>query len=299
MAIQINRPDSPEVSVFPTDVEAPTSPRPLLYVEICRGKTKHPKRPVRSRNFLIGSGSDCDLRLGGAEIPAAYAALIAHRGEVRVQWFSEGPELQLNGVGVHEAVLQNGDVIGFGRFAFRVSDLECQPAEEAPKTPMEAEALGRLLSTAKAAESEADLSELTATELAERLEAEAEQLEEFQAAIRRGEEALLFAAAQRGAALSEEASQQQDDATETEEHLEAAVLEELERVIRQLNGFSSELDERATRLADQEATQNEAADLLLRAQSELAAQLERFHQHITENQSQDQNPPGPTLRKAA
>jgi hypothetical protein len=101
---------------------------------------------------------------------------------------------------------------------------------------------------------------------------------------------------QRASDLSDEEPARLDNPEESSSELiEAEVLEELEKVIQQLSGFSEELDQRAKRLANQEASQAEAAELLLDAQKELAAQLERFHHQVSESQ----NHPEPKLRKAA
>src|SRR3712207_3653250 len=43
---------------------------PLLYLEVSRGRTGFPLRPVRTPRFLIGSAEACQLRLGGSEMPA-------------------------------------------------------------------------------------------------------------------------------------------------------------------------------------------------------------------------------------
>ncbi|MCA9070943.1 MAG: FHA domain-containing protein [Planctomycetaceae bacterium] len=318
MAIPEKQPDTPELSVNPTDMEAPmTDPVPFLHLEICRGKTSYPKRPVCSPNFVIGSGPSCDLRLGGEEIPDAHAVLIGTETDVYLQWLGEAPELLLNGEPIQEAIVSDGDQIGIGRFEFIVHRQVAQQVtqetneeeihQESADPPMETSSLMNLLTKAKADESEEEnLSELSASELVAELEATQESVDEFEAAIRQGEEALLFAAAQRAADLSEDLEQVNDAPSEEQntaedEAAEAEILDELEKVIHQLSGFSSELDERAARLADQEATQAEAADLLLETQKELAAQLERFHQQVSENQASTpaQEPSQPTLRKAA
>lgn len=316
MAIPEYPPDTPELSVSPADVEAPsTAPAPFLYLEICRGKTSYPRRPVCSPNFVIGSGPSCDLRLGGEEIPDAHAVLIATEDEVYLQWLGESPELLLNGEPTQEAVVSDGDQIGIGRFEFIVHRVlgeqatQESPIDETSETEAEAALktadLMCLLAEAKSDKSdEPNLAEMSASELADHMESAQESVAEFEAVIKQGEEALLFAAAQRAADLAEDL----EDAMETsstdpqpadQELAEAEILEELEKVIHQLSGFSSELDERAARLADQEATQAEAADLLLEAQRELAAQLERFHQQVSETQTPTQESTQPKLRKAA
>ncbi len=309
MASQENKPGSPELSVVSTDEEIQSlpTPAPFLVLEIRRGKTGFPERPVWTRNFVMGSGPGCDLRLGSPHIPDAHSVLFIGENDVRIQWLAEAPALLINGEEQDEAILTDGDQIGIGPFEFTVQRLlipaNVQPgqlriAETTPTAqPMETSDLMGLLSQAKDLEQEADYGGLSASELAGQLEAEQEQLEHFEQTQKQGEQALLYAAAQRAADLEEEPqlAEETPQAEDVKPADEVEVLEELERVIQQLSGFSSELEERAKRLADQEATQAEAADLLLEAQQELAAQLERFHQQVTEQSVESK----PKLHKAA
>ncbi len=312
MATQANTPGSPELSVVPNGAEAPTAPRPtpFLYLEIRRGKTEFPERPVYARNFLIGSGSDCDLRLGGAGIPEAHCVLVVEDSEVRIQWLAEAPPLYVNGELTQEADLCEGDEIAIGRFEFIVHRLmeHAAVAKEHKQTkpdaqtdpPLETAKLLNLVSEAKQQEEPADLSDTPASELVAKYEADRELADEFEAAVRQGEEALLYAAAQRAADLMDDPSSSRPSeppASEAADPIEEEVLEELEQVIEQLSGFSSELEKRAKRLAEQEATQAEAAELLLDAQKELAAQLDRFQQQVADTHIAQETEP--KLRKAA
>lgn len=71
---------SPNSSANQQDARDSESGRPAnhdthLTLEICRGRTEHPLRPVLSPRFLIGSSPRCDLRLGGAEVPPLVAMI--------------------------------------------------------------------------------------------------------------------------------------------------------------------------------------------------------------------------------
>ena len=50
-----------------TDVDVALVPEraPRMILEICRGLTRFPQRPICGPRFFIGSGPGCDLRLGG------------------------------------------------------------------------------------------------------------------------------------------------------------------------------------------------------------------------------------------
>jgi hypothetical protein len=309
MAIQETTPGSPELSVVSADGQAPLLPpqlAPALFLEIRRGRTVFPKRPVNSRNFLIGSGPASDLRLGGEDIPASHSLLVVTDGDARVQWLAEFPPLYVNGEPTHQSALGDGDQISIGKFEFIVHRSPAQGAaqESPPKhqvslpadSPMETAALLNLVSQARELEEREDLAELSASELLELLETDQHAVETFEEAIRRGEAALLHAATQRAADLRDDSSAELDQEPIVEaEPIDGDILVELEMVIKQLSGFSAELDQRATRLANQESTQAEAAELLLDAQKELASQLERFHKQVTETHQS----PEPKLRKAA
>ena len=63
----------------------PTTIDTHLVLEICRGRTDHPLRPVQSPRFLIGSSPRCDLRLGGAEIPPLHTLIFVDGADIWVE----------------------------------------------------------------------------------------------------------------------------------------------------------------------------------------------------------------------
>src|SRR5690349_7584916 len=46
-----------------------------FFIEIHRGRTEFPSRPIGLQQFLIGAGVECDLRLGGTQMPAVHSRL--------------------------------------------------------------------------------------------------------------------------------------------------------------------------------------------------------------------------------
>jgi hypothetical protein len=315
MATPKHTPDSPELSVISADGETGSSElaAPFFELEVCRGKTVYPTRPVCSRNFLIGSGPSCDLRLGGDDVPLAHTVLIVTEDDVFAQWLCESPPLLVNGKTVHETTLGDGDRIGIGRFEFIVHRiLTIASVEEAPAptdvhspatSDMVTSDLLGLLAQARAEEPAEVLAELSASDLLDVLETEQNAVDRFQDAVQQAEAALLYAAAQHAENLvdgSMELDQTSAEPRNSHESVDSAtenpeILDELERVIQQLSGFSSELELRARRIAAEEANQAEAAEMLLDAQKELASQLERFHKQMSTGQEHAE----PKLRKAA
>lgn len=298
---------TPDLSVVSADTEAATSDlaAPFLVLEIRRGRTGYPARPVYTRDFLIGSGPDSDLRLGGEDIPLAHTLLSVNDHEILAQWLGESPSLLVNGKPVQESALRDGDRIEIGRFEFIVHRLLTELAsEESAREPnhnpsesvtIETADLLHLLAQAKDEVPAEDLAELSANELLELLEAEQNSVVEFDDAVAQAEAALLHAVAEVAENLIEESDAPPHQIAPSTPSDDAEILDELERVIQQLSGFSSELELRAKRIAAEEATQAEAAELLLDAQRELASQLEQFHKQMSQNQDHSE----PKLRKAA
>jgi hypothetical protein len=253
--------------------------------------------------------------LGGDGIPVAHTVLIVAENDVFAQWLCESPPLLVNGKAVHETALCEGDHIGIGRFEFIVHRLLTETAAKSVATPksletsatrdIETAALLRLLAQAKTDEPADDLAELSASDLSELIETEQSSVDHFEDAVRDAEAALLYAVAQHAENLADESESEEHPLTmpqpgdsrhnDRSEPGDPEILDELERVIQQLSGFSSELELRAKRIAAEEATQAEAAEMLLDAQKELASQLERFHKQMSESQEHSE----PKLRRAA
>jgi type III secretion system (T3SS) inner membrane Yop/YscD-like protein len=93
---------------------------PQVSLEIMRGRVQQRIRQVRTRVFLIGAASDCDLVLGDLQFPEAYAYLFVSGSQVTIRRLGAGPELIVCGQHVESAELFHGDLVGFGPFELRV-----------------------------------------------------------------------------------------------------------------------------------------------------------------------------------
>ena len=89
-------------------------------LEITRGRVQQRIRCVKSKIFLIGAASDCDLVLGDLQFPEAYAYLFVNGSEVTIRRLGAGPELLVCGEPAETAELFHGDMIAFGPFELRV-----------------------------------------------------------------------------------------------------------------------------------------------------------------------------------
>jgi hypothetical protein len=142
---------------------------PRLFLTIRRGRTRFPRRPLEGESFLIGSGPDCQLRLGGT-VPAHHSTIALVDNEPRIAAVAAQPPLRVNGAECRESVVRSGDLIEIGPFALAVE--MPQPAE------------------------------LTAAELVSLLESEQALVDEFESGRLRGGEALFNAVHRRVDELS-------------------------------------------------------------------------------------------------
>jgi hypothetical protein len=93
---------------------------PQVSLEITRGRVQQRIRHVKSRVFLIGAATDCDLVLGDLQFPEAYAYLFVSGSEVTIRRLGAGPRLVVCEECVESAELFHGDRVAFGPFEFRV-----------------------------------------------------------------------------------------------------------------------------------------------------------------------------------
>lgn len=91
-----------------------SSPPAGPWLEIVRGKTSFPCRPILKDRFLVGAGSQCDLQLGGASMPMLHCLILATETEVSIEAFVPVPPLRIDGVATRSAELQGGELISIG-----------------------------------------------------------------------------------------------------------------------------------------------------------------------------------------
>src|SRR5438445_6580351 len=85
-----------------------------LVLEVTRGRTRFPRRPVTSPRFLIGAGSTCDLRLGGERMPALHSMITLSGREITLEAIAAEPALTVNGRLVQTTNLHDSDAIDVG-----------------------------------------------------------------------------------------------------------------------------------------------------------------------------------------
>jgi predicted component of type VI protein secretion system len=148
---------------------------------------------VNGRRFLIGAGSNCQLQLGGPDIPILHSILLVEPEGAHIDSVVAAPQLLVNGHPQRSADLQDGDVFSIGKFEFRV---HVPQGAVAQRTAVRCDAV--------AAEPPVRLENLTAAELAAQIEHEERLVHEFEAGRLNGARALLAAARARAAAPESE-----------------------------------------------------------------------------------------------
>ncbi len=157
-----------------------STPVRSLWLEVRRGRTRTPRRPIRSRRFLIGAGSNCQLQLGGEGIPLLHSILLVDEDGIHIYAVVPAPELVVNGVPQQSAPLRDGDSIRIGLFEFAL-----RVEEAAALAPLPVPGQGDEPAAAEV-DDLLNLSRLSAAELVERIEHEHHRLEQFEAARRAG-----------------------------------------------------------------------------------------------------------------
>lgn len=175
-----------------TSLAAPESTPPAgnhLWLEIRRGRTRAPRRSVKGRRFLIGAGSNCQLQLGGADIPILHSILLIEPDGAHIDSVVAAPQLLVNGQPQRSADLQDGDVFSIGKFEFLVHVPDPAASQQTA-----------VRCDAPRADPPAQLAELSTSELVAWIEHDQRIVDEFESGRLNGARALLAAARQAGAA---------------------------------------------------------------------------------------------------
>jgi hypothetical protein len=257
---------------------------PGPWLEIVRGRTSFPCRPVRGDRFLIGAGSQCDLQLGGANIPLLHSVIVVDSYGATIEAFTPTPELLINGQPQRSVSLRHQDTIEVGRIQllFHNPAAALPPAtdeEFGSETPDDAIALPSLEALEMADTSAVEMGELTVEQLITRLDEEQSAIDSLDQRRLAGAQALLDAIRRAGA---EEALDQASDAGESGD----ADGSEIESIpIRPLD---DEWDERERQLLEMEQNLAAKAAELATVQDRLAEQIDQIREHVRQLESPDE-----------
>ena len=252
-----------------------------LSLEIRRGQTEHPLRPMTHLHdkFLIGGDEDCDLQLGGPDIPALHSLLQFENGSFWIEVVAPDPQLFVNRQAVSSSVLRHGDQIEIGAFQLVVRLERQQPA-----TPQDVVVPVR--STAHFSLSgEFDrekIADLSAEELVDALDHEMEMIERFDRRLKLGAGALIDAVQQHRDRASRH-NVQSDLPVAT---VQDVTTQEMGCVVEKLNQSFLDFDKRSQHVEQREAACLEAAALLLEVQERMVGQLAEIEQKLAELRDQ-------------
>ena len=93
---------------------------PGPYLEILRGRTDFPLRPLELERFLIGAGSQCTLQLGGEGMPILHSLITRTAGGYQIEALASFPMLRINGQPARSGALTDGDLVMIGAFEFGI-----------------------------------------------------------------------------------------------------------------------------------------------------------------------------------
>lgn len=144
--------------------------RPGAWVEIHRGRTRFRQRPFVRDRFLIGTGSNCDLQLGGHGIPILHSLIVLEDGQPRIEAVVASPKLVVAGRPVRESRLAAGELVEIGPFALVVHRGPTPSPVASLTAPLEISSLLALDQNDAAITS--DLSGLSASQLVAGIESE-------------------------------------------------------------------------------------------------------------------------------
>lgn len=263
---------------------------PFLVLEVINGKTEQKLRPVLNHRFLIGSASTCHLQIGDETFPPLHSIILIGPDHAEIDTVASSPLLILNGENRDCATLHQGDQIEIGGVQLRVHLQESQKEqmddqqEQAHIVPFPDSE--NLLEE----ENENSLSDLSAEELVDLIEAEEQMIEEYEANLQTGLSALLHEA---GVSEEQVSSHARENASKEENQKWAEIRvqlakitgqpveehsgtfeSELEQIIAHLSSVAEELETRSKEIDEREKEYSEASESLLESQQQLSDQLD-------------------------
>lgn len=255
---------------------------PRYSLEIKKGKTSFPVRPVSGGRLTIGAGSCCGLQLTGREMPILHSVIHVEEEVARIEAMVAQPRLLLNGIPLRTSELSDGDLITIGPIEFEF----CQSRPHTATNLSTAGLSGSPLQTSApltpdkkrdySMTKETTLKDLSASELVDLIEQDFHLIEKYESRREQGAAALMSQLHQ----LNEEQEEQDFQQESLSEQEQLLLLADLENMMQELTRFSEELHQRANQLSSREKQYDVAAASLLETQEKLASQLDRTLDHV-------------------
>lgn len=232
--------------------------------EIVCGKTASPLRPIVRDRFLIGSGPRCDLRLGGDEMPLLHSIVHLDGDTICIDPVANSPQMLVNGQpGMTELKSSDEITIGGFRMILHGADLAFQTVAD-PETVVD---------------TPVDLAELSAAELVDLIEQDEALIEEYEAGLEAGANALLDAVQRKADALSAGAADDDSQGSELLGGIRSAVVS--------LGQSARQFEERCSVTEDDVRA---AAASLLDCQQQIITALDRVLDKIERESARHESP---------
>lgn len=154
------------------------------WLEVRRGHTSFPQRPLTSSRCLIGSGTNCHLQLGG-DVPMLHSLLVLDEGRWTLDVIAPEPTLFVNGEACRHHEMCIGDRIQLADFEFALCRGAGGPPRTKPRTPHHP--------TIATASLRGEATSLSASGVLERMEQEIVAIDGFERGRVSGAKALLDA----------------------------------------------------------------------------------------------------------
>lgn len=295
------RPELAPTAAEPT-LQLECTPRMML--EICRGRTRFPQRPISGPRFFIGSGPGCDLQLGGEDFPAIHSLIQIRENGVWFETLAANPSVRINGEPTHGEWLRDGDRIEIGAFQFLAHLLPMlPPIALGDSSRKQTAAAGEGTFPRRAVE---HLSELSTSELVDCLDDDMQLVEHHERGRQAGGQALLQALRRRTLETSQPAAARPQPtpwaASATTAASTAAQREfqtELDRLCKDLEELTTTLERRSETISQREYQFAAAAESLLETQRQLVNQLEVALEHAAQLSESREIPMKPSIRVSA
>ncbi len=286
-----NRPELPPTAADPS---VPLDRAPRMILEICRGRTRFPQRPISGPRYFIGSGPGCDLRLGGTDFPALHSLIQTRENGVWFETLADAPAVRINGDVTHGEWLRDGDRIEIGAFQFLAHLLPMLPPVAINFTELPHRTV-------------AQVSDLSASELADRLDHEMTHVAHFESGRRAGGHALLQAIRRQtlqmpqavAGSVAQRSAPPRTVAAVASNAAQHDFQSDLERLSKELEDLASTLERRSETISKREIQFAQAAESLLESQRQLVSQLESALERAAELAAAREVPMKPTIRVSA
>ena len=216
-----------------------------IFLEFTAGPFAGLVLPLETHEFHIGRAATCDLELDDPHAPILHSVIRHQQGAIWVESLTQSAKLEVNGQPVKRLSLRDGDRVSGEQFAFCVR--QQVPVEEmlVEDSPFE------------------NLSQFTATELCDRIEAEEQAIAEFEGGRRAGYRALITAATGLfGQSNNPDSASQQDHDGR------------IDRIMQQIRSLSSALDQQAEAMTNHELELLDAAAKMQSLQERMNQQLD-------------------------